>query len=92
MGGKDEAKVSAWILKLDFGIKTHCQELLPSIHQDKDLFSGVFYFGSVRGSTQYGSYNCKRMPIFPLINRILRNFFFSRKCFLGCFKADEILT
>lgn len=79
MGGNDEAKISGWILKLDFGIKTHCQELLPSIRPDQDLLSGVFYFASVRGSAHYGSYNCKSMPVFPLISRILQKFFFSRK-------------
>lgn len=79
MSGNDEAKVSVWILKLDFGIETHCQELLPSIHPDQDLLSGVFYFASMRGSTKYGSHDCKRMPALPLISRILQNFFFSRK-------------
>lgn len=57
-GNDEEAKVSAWILKLGFGITTHCQELLPSIHPDQDLLSGVLYFASTRGSTHIIAKGC----------------------------------
>lgn len=60
MGGNDEVKVSAWVLKLDFGIN-----MLPprafAIDSPKPglALRCVIYFASTRGSTQYGSYNCK---------------------------------
>lgn len=48
--------------KVDFKrslVLTSWQKLLPLIHPNQDLLSGVFYFVLVRGSAQYGSYRCK---------------------------------
>lgn len=59
MGGNDEVKASAWVLKLDFGINTLPRPFVIDSPKPGLSLRCVFYFASTIGSTQYGSHNCK---------------------------------